>query len=157
MATLYEISVKDKAGENVSLSDYKGNVLLIVNTAMKCGLAPQYEGLQSLYDKYKTEGFYVLDFPSNQFLQSPGSNEEIDEFCTANYGTTFPRFDKISVNGSGASPLYKFLKQQKGGVVGDVIKWNFTKFLVDREGNVIQRYTPTVDPSEIEKDIQDLL
>lgn len=157
MTTIYDIQVKDIKGEEVSLSQYKGDVLLIVNTATKCGLAPQYEGLQDLYDQYKEDGFYVLDFPSNQFLQSPDSHEEIEEFCTTNYGTTFPRFEKINVNGSNASPLYKLLKNQKGGLFSDAIKWNFTKFLLDRDGNVVKRYAPTVEPSEIGNDIEQLL
>lgn len=157
MSSLYEIKVKDTTGKDVSLSDFKGKVLLVVNTATKCGLAPQYEELQNLYEKYKKNGFYVLDFPSNQFLQSPESNEGIEEFCTTNYGTTFPRFDKVNVNGQHAAPLYKYLRKQKGGLLSDTIKWNFTKFLLDREGNVVKRYAPTVTPSNIEDDIKRLL
>lgn len=157
METIYDVTVKSNQGKTVSLAEYKGKVLLIVNTAIKCGLAPQYEELQGLYDQYQDEGFVVLDFPSNQFLQSPESNEETAEHCTQNYGTTFPRFDKVNVNGQEASPLYKHLKEQQGGLFGKAIKWNFTKFLVDREGKVVERYGPTVTPKEIEDDIQNLL
>ena len=157
MSELYEITVKDNKGNDVLLSDYKESVLLVVNTAVKCGLAPQYDGLQDLYDKYKDEGFVVLDFPSNQFLQSPESNEETETICQSNYGTTFPRFDKVNVNGENASPIFKFLRQEQGGVLGNAIKWNFTKFLIDRNGQVIKRFAPTVEPSEIESDIKELL
>ena len=110
-----------------------------------------------MYDKYKDEGFVVLDFPSNQFLQSPESNEETENICQSNYGTTFPRFDKVNVNGENASPIFKFLRQKQGGVLGNAIKWNFTKFLIDRNGQVIKRIAPTVEPSEIESDIKELL
>ena len=157
METIYDISVKDNQGKKATLVEYKGEVLLIVNTAIKCGLAPQYEELQNLYERYQKEGFVVLDFPSNQFLQSPESNEETTEYCTQNYGTTFPRFDKINVNGSETSPLYKHLKEQQGGLFGKAIKWNFTKFLVDRHGKVVERFAPTVTPEGIETDIQNLL
>ncbi len=157
MTTLYDISVKDANNDTVQLSTYKGNILLIVNTAIKCGLAPQYEELQALYESYQDQGFYVLDFPSNQFLQSPESSEETNEVCTREYGTTFPRFEKVNVNGSDASPLYKHLKNQQGGMFSSAIKWNFTKFLVDRDGSVIKRYAPTVNPKEIEADIKVLL
>lgn len=157
MASIYDVTVQDDQEKDVSLAKYEGKVLLIVNTAIKCGLAPQYEELQELYERYQNEGFVVLDFPSNQFLQSPETNEETDEFCTGTYGTTFPRFDKVNVNGKEASPLYKHLKKQQGGLLGDAIKWNFTKFLVDREGKIIDRYAPTTDPKDIEEDIQSLL
>ncbi len=157
MSSIYDLSVKDTKNETVQLSIFKGKILLIVNTAIKCGLAPQYEELQSLFEKYQDQGFYVLDFPSNQFLQSPESAEKTDDFCTREYGTTFPRFDKVNVNGSEASPLYKHLKEQQGGMFSSAIKWNFTKFLVDREGNIIKRYAPTVNPKEIEADIKVLL
>lgn len=157
MNTLYEIEVKDYQGEIVSLSKYQNSVLLIVNTAVKCGLAPQYEGLQALYESYKDEGLVVLDFPSNQFLQSPETNDDTNTICQTNYGTTFPRFDKVNVNGDNASPLFKFLRQEQGGILGSVIKWNFTKFLVDRQGQVVKRYAPTVQPKDIEADIKTLL
>lgn len=157
MTTLYDISVKNANNETVEFSAYEGNVLLIVNTAIKCGFAPQYEDLQALYEKYEDQGFYVLDFPSNQFLQSPETSEETNAFCTREYGTTFPRFEKIDVNGAEASPIYKHLKKQQGGMFSSVIKWNFTKFLVDRNGQVIKRYAPMINPKEIEADIQALL
>ena len=156
--SLYDYTVKGRAGEDVSLSDYKGKVLLVVNTATGCGFTPQYEGLQKLYDTHKDKGFEVLDFPCNQFAnQAPGTNEEIQSFCTLNYGTTFPRFSKIDVNGKNASDLYKFLKKQKGSVLGSSIKWNFTKFLIDREGNVVKRFAPADTPESIESDIVALL
>lgn len=157
MTKFYELTVKDTEQQEVSLNEYEGNVLLIVNTAIKCGLAPQYEELQHLYETYQEQGFVVFDFPSNQFLQSPENNEETNEFCTTNFGTTFPRFDKVRVNGKEAAPIYKHLRNQQGGLFGDAIKWNFTKFLVDRQGNVVERYGPTVEPKEIEEDIQALL
>lgn len=157
MSKLYDITVKNNKGETVNLSEYKDSVLLVVNTAVKCGLAPQYEGLENLYQKYKDEGFVVLDFPSNQFLQSPETDEETATICETTYGITFPQFAKVNVNGDDASPLFKFLRQEKGGVLGNAIKWNFTKFLVDRNGEVIKRFAPTAEPSEIEKDIQKLL
>ena len=156
--SFYDYTIKGRAGEDVSLSDYKGKVLLVVNTATGCGFTPQYEGLQKLYDTHKDKGFEVLDFPCNQFAnQAPGTNEEIQSFCTLNYGTTFPRFSKIDVNGKNASDLYKFLKKQKGSVLGSSIKWNFTKFLIDREGNVVKRFAPADTPESIESDIVALL
>ena len=155
---IYDFTVKGRAGEDVSLADYKGKVLLVVNTATGCGFTPQYEGLQKLYDTHKDKGFEVLDFPCNQFAnQAPGTNEEIQSFCTLNYGTTFPRFAKIDVNGKNASDLFKFLKKEKGSVLGSSIKWNFTKFLIDREGNVVKRFAPTDTPESIESDILALL
>lgn len=154
----YDIVVKDKAGEDVSLSLYKGKVLLVVNTATGCGFTPQYEGLQKLYDAYKDKGFEILDFPCNQFAgQAPGTIEEIQSFCTLNYGTTFPRFAKIDVNGKNASPLFAYLKKQKKSSLGSSIKWNFTKFLIDREGNVVKRYAPAETPASIEPDLLALL
>ena len=156
--TIYDYTVKGRAGEDVSLSTYKDKVLLVVNTATGCGFTPQYEGLQKLYDKYKEKGFEILDFPCNQFAnQAPGSIEEIQSFCTLNYGTTFPRFAKIDVNGKNASDLYKFLKKEKKSALGSSIKWNFTKFLIDREGNVVKRFAPTDTPESIEADIVALL
>lgn len=155
---VYDFTVKGRAGEDVSLSTYKGKVLLIVNTATGCGFTPQYEGLQKLYDAHKDKGFEILDFPCNQFgNQAPGSIDEIQSFCTLNYGTTFPRFAKIDVNGKIASDLYKFLKKEKKAALGSSIKWNFTKFLIDREGNVVKRFAPTDTPESIENDILALL
>lgn len=156
--SIYDFTVKGRAGEDVSLSTYKGKVLLVVNTATGCGFTPQYEGLQKLYDKHKEKGFEILDFPCNQFAnQAPGTIEEIQSFCTLNYGTTFPRFAKIDVNGKNASDLFKFLKKEKKSALGSSIKWNFTKFLIDREGNVVKRFAPTDTPESIEQDIVALL
>ncbi len=154
----YDITVKDRSGEDVSLSAYKGKVLLVVNTATGCGFTPQYEGLQKLYDAHKDQGFEILDFPCNQFgNQAPGTIDEIQSFCTLNYGTTFPRFAKVDVNGRNASELYQFLKKEKKSALGSAIKWNFTKFLIDREGNVAKRFAPADTPESIEKDILALL
>lgn len=140
------------------MSQFRGKVLLIVNTATKCGFTPQYEALQKLYDKYREQGFEILDFPCNQFgRQAPGSNEEIGNFCTLRYKTIFPRFAKIDVNGEFEEPLYRYLKSRQGGFINDAIKWNFTKFLVSRDGEVVDRYAPIIKPERIEKDILKLL
>jgi Glutathione peroxidase len=156
--TIYEFTVNDYEGHSVSLTDYKGKVLLIVNTATQCGFTPQYQGLQALYDQYRSAGFEILDFPCNQFAgQAPGSEAEIHQFCTLKYQTTFPQFAKINVNGDQTEPLYSFLKSQKGGVLGATIKWNFTKFLVDRSGKVVHRYGSAVKPDKISGDIEALL
>ncbi len=156
--SLYDITVNDREGNPVSLKEYEGKVLLIVNTATGCGFTPQYTGLQALYDKFRGRGFAVLDFPCNQFAgQAPGTNEEIHQFCTLNYGTTFPRFGKLEVNGEHESPLYTFLKQEKGGLLGPAIKWNFTKFLIDRAGNVVKRYAPMDAPEKLQDDVEALL
>ena len=154
MENLYDIVVTNNKGNAVKLEEYKGKVLLIVNTATGCGFTPQYEGLEALYKEFSEKGFEILDFPCNQFLnQAPGTDEEIHEFCTLKYNTTFPRFKKIDVNGKEESELYTFLKSQKKGR----IKWNFTKFLVDREGNVVDRYGPMTKPENIKEDIEKLL
>ena len=158
MNSIYDFTVLDAKKQPVRLDKYKGQVLLIVNTATGCGFTPQYEGLESLYRKYSEQGFVVLDFPCNQFAgQAPGTEEEIVSFCQLKYDVSFPQFAKIKVNGSEADTLYKFLKEQKTGILGSAIKWNFTKFLVDREGNVLKRYAPTTKPADIEKDIVSLL
>lgn len=158
MTTVYDFKVKDIEDNDVSLEKYKGKVLLIVNTATECGFTPQYEGLEELQKSYKDRGFEVLDFPCNQFGgQAPGSDSEIANFCTARFGTTFDRFAKIDVNGENEDPLYTFLKDSKGGVFGNKIKWNFTKFLVDRDGNVVERYSSQKKPEDIAKDIEKLL
>lgn len=158
MMNIYDFTVKDSKGNEVSLADYKGKVLLIVNTATACGFTPQYKDLQDLYLKYKDQGFEVLDFPCNQFgKQAPGTNEEIVAFCEMKYKTTFTTFGKVEVNGENAIPLYKFLKQNSKGFLGEAIKWNFTKFLIDREGKVVDRYAPTTNPSKIARDIEKLL
>lgn len=142
----------------MSLQDYKGKVVLIVNTATGCGLTPQYQGLQELYDKYKDQGFEILDFPCNQFMgQAPGSAEEINSFCTLNYQTTFPRFAKIKVNGKEAEPLFDWLKKEKSGPLGARIEWNFAKFLINREGQVIERFSSKTDPLKMEEAIKFLL
>lgn len=156
--SIYEINVKNTNGTEVSLSSYKNKVLLIVNTATGCGFTPQYKDLQKLYDKYEVKGFEILDFPCNQFgNQAPGSDSEINNFCELNYKTTFPRFKKCKVNGDEESPVFTFLKSQKKGVLNSKIKWNFTKFLVNGEGKVIKRYSPTIKIDDIEKDILPLL
>lgn len=155
---IYDFIVRNAKGVDVPMSDFKGKVLLIVNTATGCGFTPQYEGLQELYRKYKDKGLEILDFPCNQFgHQAPGTEEEIQEFCTLHYRTTFPLFAKIDVNGKDADPLFVYLRKQKGGFMGNKIKWNFTKFLISREGKVIERYAPTTKPREIESDILKLL
>ena len=155
---IYDFKVRNAKGVEVPMTEYQGKVLLIVNTATGCGFTPQYEGLQKLYDKYKDKGLEILDFPCNQFgHQAPGNEEEIQEFCTLKYKTTFPLFAKIDVNGKDAAPLFTFLKNQKGGFLGDDIKWNFTKFLVTRDGKVIERYAPVTKPEKIENDILKLL
>ena len=155
---IYDYSVKAQDGSEVSLADYQGKVLLIVNTATGCGFTPQYDGLQDWYEKYQPQGLEILDFPCNQFgHQAPGSDEEITDFCQSRYGVTFRQFKKIKVNGDGEEPLYSFLKAQKKGVMGNNIKWNFTKFLVDRKGNVVERFAPAVTPEKIEEQIKELL
>ena len=156
--TIYDFTVKDAKGNDVCLAEYKGKVLLIVNTATGCGFTPQYEGLEKLYRTYKEQGFEILDFPCNQFAnQAPGTDEEIGRFCTLRYDTTFPRFRKIEVNGDKAEPLYQWLKEQQKGVFNDAIKWNFTKFLIDREGNVAGRYGSVTTPAQLEGKIKKLL
>lgn len=158
MTEIYDIIVKNNKGDDISLEKYRGKVLLIVNTATECGFTPQYDALQNLYERYKDRGFEILDFPCNQFGgQAPGSNQEIANFCTSNFGTTFDRFAKIDVNGENEAELYKFLKNAQGGIFGDKIKWNFTKFLVDKNGNVVNRYASQKKPENIAKDIEKLL
>jgi glutathione peroxidase len=159
LMNIYDIGVKNQKGEDVSLNVFQGKVLLIVNTATACGFTPQYKGLQKLYEDYKDKGLEILDFPCNQFAnQSPGNDTEINNFCTLKYHTTFQRFAKVNVNGKNESPLYSFLKNQQKGIFGSKkIKWNFTKFLVDKTGNVIKRYGPDKKPEIIEYDIKKLL
>ncbi len=154
----YDYKVKSISGEDVSMSEYKGKVVLIVNTASKCGFTKQYEGLEELYEKYKDQGFVILGFPCNQFgAQEPGGNEEIKNFCTSTFSVTFPMMSKIDVNGDDADPLYKFLKKEKGGILGNDIKWNFTKFLIDRDGNVVDRFASQKTPKALEKEVEKLL
>ena len=157
--SIYDFSCKDSSGNEVNLSDFQGKILLIVNTASKCGFTPQYDGLQSLQEKYDSEKFSVLAFPCNQFGgQEPGSDNEIQEFCSLNFNTTFPVFSKIEVNGENAHPLYKFLCSEKKGVLGsEKIKWNFTKFLINGSGEPAARYASTTTPDKILKDIDNLI
>lgn len=175
---IFDLTVRDIEGREVPLVQFRGKVLLIVNTATKCGLTPQYEALEALYQEYHDRGFEVLDFPCNQFLQqAPGSDDEINDFCTTNYHTTFPRFAKVEVNGEAASPLYAYLKQEQPRDIaneetpefleklsslnqsfpGAELKWNFTKFLVDRDGNVVARYAPNCAPETLREKIEALL
>ncbi len=156
--SIYDFSVKQINGKEIHLSEFKGQVLLIVNTASKCGFTPQFEGLEKLYIKHKDKGFAVLGFPCNQFKnQDPDTDENIMSFCSLNYGVTFPMFSKINVNGKSQHLLYKFLKEKKSGFLSGTIKWNFTKFLVDREGNIINRFGPSTEPADIEKHIENIL
>lgn len=151
---IYDFTVTDNKGDSVSLRKFEGKVLLIVNTATRCGLTPQYEELEALYEKYASRGFEILDFPCNQFaFQAPGSAEKIDSFCKLKYDTKFPRFAKIKVNGKDADPLYVYLKEQKPGRIG----WNFAKFLVDQSGNVVGRFAPAEKPHKLESAIEELL
>lgn len=156
--SLYEIPVKTINGEDATLETYKGKVLLIVNTASKCGLTPQYKGLQELYEKYRDRGFVVLGFPCNQFGgQEPGSEAEIARFCETQYNVTFPMFAKIEVNGPGAHPLYQFLKAHAPNGENQEIEWNFVKFLIDRNGHVVKRIHPRTEPGELAAEIEALL
>ena len=179
MASIYDFKVKNRKGEEVDLADYKGKVLLIVNTATGCGFTPQYEGLEDLYKKYHEKGLEILDFPCNQFgHQAPGTDDEIHEFCTAKYKTSFDQFKKIEVNGENETELFKYLKTEQGFKGFDLkgkilipivkkmdpdyannsdIKWNFTKFLVDREGNVVERFESTIDPKKIDEKIANII
>ncbi|MEK4464532.1 glutathione peroxidase [Paenibacillus sp. FSL H8-0315] len=157
--SIYDFEVNTLKGEEKSLSKYKGKVLLVVNTASKCGFTPQYKGLQEVYEKFKDRGFEVLGFPSNQFAgQEPGESDEIAEYCEINYGVTFPMFEKIDVKGDEAHPLFKYLSKEAPGVLGSKsVKWNFTKFLVDQDGRVLKRFAPKTTPQQIESDISKLL
>ena len=159
MTSIYDFHAESLDGKDVALSDYRGSAMLIVNTASKCGLTPQYEGLEALFEKYRALGLVILGFPCNQFgKQEPGDASEIGAFCTKNYGVSFPMFAKIDVNGSNASRLYKFLKHEKPGIFGtESIKWNFTKFLIDRKGNVVKRFAPATKPQDLVKPIEALL
>ena len=159
MSTLYDYTVDDIHGKPVKLDRYKGKVVLVVNTASKCGFTPQYKGLEALHKKYHAKGLEVLGFPCNQFgAQEPGSESEIEQFCELNYGVTFPMFAKIDVNGKNTAPVYEYLKSAKPGLLGsEGIKWNFTKFLVDRSGKVIARFAPNDTPEAIEGDVEKAL
>jgi glutathione peroxidase len=158
MTSIYDFMAKSLAGEDVSLKRFEGQVLLIVNTASACGFTPQYKGLEALQKTYGSRGFSVLGFPCNQFgRQEPGNAAQIEQFCSANYAVSFPMFDKIEVNGDQAHPLYRYLKGEKSGLLGPSIKWNFTKFLVDRSGKVVARHAPTTTPEALTKEIEALL
>ena len=158
MTNIYQFEAELLDGKNKSFADYEGKVLLVVNTASKCGFTPQFAGLEKLYEKYKTQGFEVLGFPCNQFGgQDPGSNEQIGAFCQKNYGVSFPMFAKVDVKGPEAHAIFRYLTNNSKGILGNGIKWNFTKFLVDRGGKVVGRYNPTVEPEKIEGDIAALI
>lgn len=159
MTTAFDFTVNTISAQPLSLNTYKGKLLLVVNTASQCGFTPQYRGLEALYQKYKSKGFVVLAFPCNQFgAQEPGTNQEIAHFCEHHYNVTFPVFEKIEVNGPKTHPLFEFLKSNGPGILGtEAIKWNFTKFLIDRQGKVAKRYAPQTTPEAIEKDIEKLL
>ncbi|NPD43985.1 glutathione peroxidase [Lentimicrobium sp. S6] len=149
--TFYNFEAKSLQGKDIKMEAYKGKTVLIVNTASKCGLTPQYEGLEKLYRKYKDQGLVILGFPSNQFAnQEPGDEKSIEQGCVINYGVSFPMFSIIDVNGDNAHPLYKYLKQELKGTLGNKIKWNFTKFLIDAEGNPVKRFAPTTKPEKID-------
>lgn len=156
--SLYDFFARNMYGEEISMKEYKGKVVLVVNTASKCGLTPQFKDLEELYKEYNSKGFEILGFPCNQFAnQDSGSNEEINQFCQLNYGVTFSMFEKIDVKGVNTHPLYEYLKNQAKGIFSKEIKWNFTKFLIDSNGRVVKRYAPTTSPSKIKKDIEKLL
>ncbi|WYP27602.1 glutathione peroxidase [Alkalihalobacillus sp. FSL W8-0930] len=156
--SVYDFSVKSSKGEEIQLSKYEGKALLIVNTATKCGFAPQFDGLEKLHQEYADQGFEVLGFPCNQFMnQEPVEDDEMENVCKVNFGVSFPLFAKVDVNGSDAHPLYQYLKKEKKGTIGSDVKWNFTKFLVNQQGEVIERFAPTTKPEKIEPEIKKLL
>ncbi|ENU86664.1 MULTISPECIES: glutathione peroxidase [unclassified Acinetobacter] len=158
MTKIYDFQAELLEGEQKDLADYQGKVLLVVNTASQCGLTPQFEGLEKLYQDYQQQGLVILGFPCNQFAnQDPSSNEEIGSFCQRNYGVSFPMFAKVDVNGPTAHPLYQYLTSEAKGLLGSSIKWNFTKFLINQKGEVVKRYAPITKPEKIAKDIQRLL
>ncbi len=159
MKTFYDFEATNLKGDTISMKEYQGKTVVVVNTASKCGLTPQYEGLEALYQKYKDQGLVILGFPCNQFAnQESGTSSEIEEFCQINYGVTFPLFEKIEVNGKGAHPIFKFLKSKlSGGILGSKIKWNFTKFIINSQGVPVKRFAPTTKPEKMEKTIVKLL
>ena len=158
MSSFYDLSAKTPAGQDINMADYKGKPILIINTATQCGLTPQFNGLEKLHQTYKDKGLVTLGFPCNQFAgQEPETNDSIVEACLINHGVTFQLTEKVDVNGTNTHPVFKFLKEEKGGFLGSKIKWNFTKFLVDQNGTVIERYAPTTTPAKIESDIKSLL
>jgi len=157
-AVFYGFTAKSLQGKDISMETFKGKTVLVVNTASKCGLTPQFEGLENLYQKYKDKGLVILGFPCNQFAnQEPGDEKSISEGCLINYGVTFPMFAKIDVNGNTAHPIYKYLKEELNGLFGSKIKWNFTKFLIDKNGKPIKRFSPTTKPEKLEPHIMKLL
>jgi glutathione peroxidase len=157
-SNIYDLSFVNNRGENVSLADYSGKPILVVNTASKCGFTPQYEGLQKLHEEFRSQGLIVLGFPCDQFAhQEPGDDAQIDEFCKVNYGVDFPLSQKVNVNGKDAHPVFQFLKSRSKGLLGGGVKWNFTKFLVGRNGEVLGRYAPTTKPEALEADIEKAL
>lgn len=156
--TFYDFSARSLQGKELAMESYKGKVVLVVNTASKCGLTPQYEGLEKLYKEYRDKGLVILGFPCNQFgKQEPGTEKEISEGCLINYGVSFPMFSKIDVNGAGAHPIYKYLKKALPGFPGNNIKWNFSKFIIDRNGKPVKRFSPITKPEKLRKDIEALL
>ena len=158
METIYDFSALDNKGREVNFEDYKGKVLLIVNTASKCGFTPQYKGLEALYQKYKDQGLMIIGFPCDQFAhQEPGTDSEIAQFCELNFGVTFPLMKKINVNGDDAHPVYKYLKKASKGFLGNAIKWNFTKFLISKGGSKVERFSPTTNPESLDRRVADLL
>lgn len=158
MATIYDFKALDNKGKELDFAQFEGKVLMIVNTASKCGFTPQYDGLEALNKKYKDQGLVIIGFPCDQFAhQEPGTDEEIAEFCRLNHGVTFKLMSKIEVNGKNAHPIYEYLKGAAKGTLGNAIKWNFTKFLISRDGQTVKRYAPTVKPEDMEKDIVELL
>lgn len=158
MTNFYDLSANSLQGKATEMASFAGKVILVVNTASKCGLTPQYEGLEALYKEFAPQGLEILGFPCNQFgAQEPGQAEEITQFCQINYGVTFKMFEKIDVNGENTHPIFKFLKTEKGGILGDDIKWNFTKFLIGKDGKVIKRYAPITIPNDIKTDIEKAL
>lgn len=158
MKKFYEYAAKDLQGKEISMDEYRGKVVLVVNTASECGFTPQFEGLEELFKKYKEEGLVILGFPCNQFgKQEPGDEKSIAEGCVVNYGVTFPMFSKVDVNGKEAHPLFKYLKKELGGLLGSKVKWNFTKFLIDRNGKPVKRFAPITKPESLEKDIKQLI
>ena len=158
MATIYDFKALDNKGKELDFAQFEGKVLMIVNTASKCGFTPQYDGLEALNKKYKDQGLVIIGFPCDQFAhQEPGTDEEIAEFCRLNHGVTFQLMSKIEVNGKNAHPIYEYLKGAAKGTFGNAIKWNFTKFLISRDGQTVKRYAPTVKPEDMEKDIVEML
>jgi glutathione peroxidase len=156
--TFYDLKARDIRGEEISMAQYRGKTVMVVNTASKCGLTPQYEGLEKLYQKYRDKGLVILGFPCNQFgKQEPGDEEDIQEFCQVNYGVSFPMFSKVDVNGSNTHPVFRYLRSELSGLLGSRIKWNFTKFVIDKNGQPVKRFAPTTKPEEMESYLEGIL